>query len=342
MLCISKGSRVAVTGATGFIGRHVTAALAHAGFRPVVLARSPDMAARVLPPGTEVRYADILEPCSLANSLPDVAAAVHIAGFVSVQAADKAALRQVNIDGMRNMLAASRQAGLARLLVMSSTSAVGALPAHRPADALDEHAPFNLAGAGIPYVTAKRAGHEMALGARRDGDPVITLSPTFVLGPGDGPRNGTALIDLVSRSRLPVWPDGGVNPIDVRDVAAATVAALACPSPEDHYILAGRDNIALTALVSRIARLSGARPPWFNIPYPLALGVAAVAETFAPRGALTTAGVRLSRYYWYFNADRARRGLGLDTRPLDITLKDTLAWLQARCPAALHPRQEPS
>ncbi|MFC4346815.1 NAD-dependent epimerase/dehydratase family protein [Kordiimonas lipolytica] len=340
MLGISKGSRVAVTGATGFIGRYVSEALALAGYRPVTLARSPDVAARILPSGTEVRYADILDPCSLANSLSDVAAAVHVAGVVSVQAADKVALKQVNVEGMRNMLAASRRVGLARLLVMSSTSAVGALPAHRPADALDEDAPFNLAKAGIPYVTTKRAGHEMAIGARRDGDPVITLSPTFVLGPGDGLRNGTALVDLVSRNRLPVWPGGGVNPIDVRDVAAATVAALTCVSPEDHYILAGRDNITLAALVGRIARLSGARLPWLKMPYQLALAAAALAETIAPHSTLTTAGVRLSRYYWYFKADSARRDLGLDTRPLDMTLKDTLAGVRAQHLSAPFPRQE--
>jgi|GEM_PF-867172 len=342
MLGISKGSRVAVTGATGFIGRHVTEALIHAGYRPVALARSPDAAGQSLPPGTMVRYADILEPRSLADSLSGVAAAVHVAGFVSVQAADKAALGQVNVEGMRNMLAASRDAGLARLLVMSSTSAVGALPADRPAGALDEQASFNLANAGVPYVTAKRAGHEMALEARRHGDPVITLSPTFVLGPGDSLRNGMELLDLVRRNRMPLRLGGGVNPIDVRDVAAATVAALLCPSPEDHYILAGRENIALAALVARIAHQCGARPPWLKIPYQLALAAAALAETISPHGTLTTAGVRLSRYYWYFKADRARRDLGLETRPLDITLRDTLDWLQAQPAPTSLPRQEPS
>jgi dihydroflavonol-4-reductase len=259
--------------------------------------------------------------------MKDVGSVVHVAGFVSNARRDRERLFGVNAVGGWNLLEAAGGAGVGRVVFTSSTSAVGALREDRPEDALGEDAPFELHDLVVPYVHAKRAAHEAALEARNDGLPVVVLSPTFVLGPGDRRLTSSELVDAFVRKQLPGYLAGGINPVDVRDVAQACVAALEHPDPAPHYILAGPENLTQNALFQRLERLSGIRAPRLRIPHWAALAAGLVGERVVPGAALTSATVRLGALYWYFDATLARRDLGFDPRPLDQTLRSSLDWV---------------
>lgn len=336
---VPVGARIAVTGATGFIGRHVLRALTEAGYQPIAVVR-PSSAVKLSGSSADIREADITDCRAVALAFSGMDAAVHLAGMISTRAKDAIDLTRVNVLGAKNILSSARKMKLRRLLFMSTTSAIGALPEDEPRRALDEAAGFNLENVRVPYVAAKREAHCLALAERASGAPVTVLSPSFVLGPGDAVRNSTELVDLICRHRLPIVPTGGVNPIDVRDIAVAVVSALSHSSPSDHYILAGARNLSLAEFTRQIATVAGVPPPKFGLPNRLAVGAARLAETVLPRGPLTAASARLSRYYWYFNAKRARRELGFASRPMEVTIKDTLAWLATLRGTAGNCRQE--
>lgn len=328
MEAVPQGSTIAVTGAGGFIGNHVLQALVAAGYHPVAILRP---SARTVPAldGVTVRYADVSNLRALAEAAEGADAIIHLAGLISTNARDRRDLIRVNVAGAKNVLQVTRRGHVKRLLFMSTTSAVGALYEDMPEYALNEHSPFNIDETRVDYITAKRVAHKLALGDRTAGLPVTVLSPSFVVGPGDSVRNSTQLIDLVARGQLPLLPHGGINPIDVRDVANAVVAALAHHDPAEHYILAGRQNISLSGFAEQVARVAGTAAPRRHLPYALTLAAARLAETLFPHTGVTTAAVRLSRYYWYFDGSRACRDLGLAPRPLDHSIADTLDWLAA-------------
>jgi dihydroflavonol-4-reductase len=328
MEAVPQGSTVAVTGAGGFIGSHVLRALVAAGYQPVAILRPSARAVPALD-GVTVRYADVSNLRSLAEASEGADAIIHLAGLISTNARDRSDLIRVNVSGAKNVLQVTRRGRVKRLLFMSTTSAVGALYEDMPEYALNEHSPFNLDETRVDYVTAKRVAHKLALGDRAAGLPVTVLSPSFVIGPGDSARNSTQLIDLVARGQLPLVPHGGINPIDVRDVANAVVAALARHDPAEQYILAGRQNISLYRFAAQVARVAGTSAPRRRVPYALTLAAARVAETLFPQAGVTTAAARLSRYFWYFDNGRACRDLGLAPRPLDQSIADTLDWLAA-------------
>ena len=228
-----------------------------AGYTPVAVVRDVAVARRQLPDNIEIRRADITDVTALTEAFVGVQAAIHLAGMVSVKRCDNMEIHRINVTGAQNFLTAVEQAGVMRALFTSTTSAVAALSSDLPGAAYDETAVFNLACEPVAYIQAKRVAHELALNARQRGLPVVVLSPGFVLGPDDINANTSELVDAVRRGRLPVCPRGGVNPIDVRDIAQAYVAALDHPDPAPHYILASRENLTLKDFIGRVAVSNG-------------------------------------------------------------------------------------
>src|SRR5205823_1425063 len=89
--------------------------------------------------------------------------------------------KRVNVAGTANILRAACQAGVRRVIHASSIVAVGA---SQTPDRLDESATWNLGGAGVPYVTTKREGEQLALHLS-DGPEVVVVNPASVIGPDD-------------------------------------------------------------------------------------------------------------------------------------------------------------
>jgi dihydroflavonol-4-reductase len=323
------GDPVLLTGGTGFLGGHVARALGGAGYTVVLLVRQMSGAVP-LPPGARRVEGDLEDPASLKRALDGVGAVVHVAGLVSNAARDRRRLFEVNAIGSRNLLEAATSAGIRRVVFTSSTSAVGALRQDRPDLALREDAEFDLWDLGAPYVQAKRAAHEAALRAREAGLPIVALSPTFVLGPGDRRLTSSELVDAFVRRRLPGVLAGGINAVDVRDVAPAYVAALEHPDPAPHYILAGPENLVSREFYRRLERCSGVAAPRLAIPRWAALAAAACVERLAPAASFTTATVRMGSLYWYFDGSLARRELGFQARSLDETLRAAVDWVRNR------------
>jgi len=298
-----RGDPVLLTGGTGFLGGHVARALHEAGYTVVNLVRRKGGALPALPDARCVE-GDLEEPASLQRALEGVAAVIHVAGLVSNAARDRRRL--------------------------FGTSAVGALRQDRPDLALREDAEFDLRDLAVPYVQAKREAHEAAVRAREAGLPIVALSPTFALGPGDRRLTSSELVDAFVRRRLPGVLAGGINAVDVRDLAPAYVAALEHPDPAPHYILAGPENLTSLEFYRRLEHCSGVAAPRWAIPRWAALAAGACVERLAPAASFTSATVRMGSLYWYFDGSLARRELGFEARSLDETLRSAVDWVRKR------------
>jgi nucleoside-diphosphate-sugar epimerase len=191
---------VAVTGASGFIGRHTVQGLASAGFRLRLLARDP---ARVPPltDSTEILVGTLRDSAVLARLMQDAQAVVHIAG--SVRGATREQFDRVNALGAEACARAASAAGIARFLLLSS------LAAREP----------QLSA----YAASKRAGEERVVGVA--GTMAVTiLRPPAVYGPGD--TEMLALFRFMARGVAPVFGSlrARFSLIYVADLASAIVA----------------------------------------------------------------------------------------------------------------------
>ncbi|MCU0307442.1 MAG: NAD-dependent epimerase/dehydratase family protein [Thermoleophilia bacterium] len=323
-------SRVLVTGATGFIGHHVAAALRDRGHEVRALVRPGGPGPVRLPEGVEAVGGDLLDRASVARAADGAEAVVHVAAHYALWRREAARVMRVNVDGTANVIAAARAAG-ARLVHTSSVATIGIPAGGGPGDEDTPQPPGQVIGA---YKRSKVLAERLVLDAARRGQWAVVVNPSAPVGPGDWRPTPTGRIVLdVLRRRMPAFVDTGLNLIDVRDVAAGHVLALERGVPGRRYIL-GNEDLTLESILRLIAGITGQRPPRVRLPHAVAIGVAAVDEVVegriigrAPLAPLD--GALMARKRMFFSPARAVRELGLPQSPVGAALRDAVAWYRA-------------
>ena len=322
------GRRVAVTGATGFLGHHLCVALTRAGADVTALVRAFSDTTRLKALGVHCQVAPLDEPVLIADACRGRDLVFHLAGAVDFNN-DWDLCRKVNVTGTANVLQAAARAGVRRVVHASSIVAIGA--SRRPVR-LDETSPWQLEGKHVAYVTTKREGEQLAL-AFRGGPEVVVVNPASVIGPDD--FSGSEFGMMCRRfwqGRIPLVFGGGNNFVDVRDVAAGMLAAADRGRPGERYILGGT-NLSYTAFNTELARAAGRAYFRFRLPTVVARLGAAVGQQFkrkkSKRPLLSPAQARLLGLFFYYDWSKARTELGYTARPLRDTLADAYRFWMA-------------
>lgn len=318
------GTRVAVTGATGFIGAHVARLLAERGAEVRVTHRS---AARLKRLG-DVQFtpveADVLDRAALRRAFRGARVVFHGAGVVATRPAEK--VWKVNALAPRLAVEAAAAEGVERIVVTSSVGGVGPVMGGRPGTEDDV---YRGGGLGMTYVDSKHEGESEALAAgARSGIEVVVVNPSYVLGvPVDRTQPGetsTRIVGNYLRGRLPAIVDGATNIAHVDDVALGHLLAAEKGTPGERYIVGG-ENVEWADLIERIAELSGVHNPVLVIPRELAEAIAA-AGSLSGGVLISPEAFSLMAQDWRYSSDKARKELGYKPRGLDETLQDTVDW----------------
>ena len=207
------------------------------------------------------------------------------------------------------------------LLFVSSAAALGPAPW---GGAGDESQLYAGAALRIPYVSSVHEAEGEAMRLAAAGLPLVCVNPAGVFGPGDAHVTSTRLVRSFLLGRVPVYPDGAVNVVDVRDVARGALLADARGEVGERYILGGR-NFTFDRLFADLGRLSGIEPP-VKIPRGLSAAGAGVLGFGPGRTVLASHEVAAASQYWTYRSGKARRELGWQARPHEETLADTVAW----------------
>ncbi|MBV8300306.1 MAG: NAD-dependent epimerase/dehydratase family protein [Candidatus Dormibacteraeota bacterium] len=323
------GAEVFLTGATGFVGGHVLDALLRRGYRVRALVRGRGRLAER--PGLTVVRGDLGDPGSLVASLRGCTALVHTAAVYSFAPPDGDVIRRVNLAGTTGILVAARLAGVGRAVVTSSSAAVG--PARdTPADERSWAEPH---GGESAYHRSKVDSERAALAARV---PVVTILPTAPVGPGDHRPTPTGRIVIdVMRGAMPGFLSGGMNVVDVRDVAWLHVAAMERGRAGQRYVAGGAD-LSLAEFWRRIADAAGRRPPRLRIPLAVALVAGVIDEARSrlsgaePR--VPVEGVRMGVRRMFASSAKAEAELGYRSSPVEPAIRDAVDWYRERGYAA--------
>lgn len=314
---------VLVTGATGFLGAHVVHSLLRQGDEVRALVRPDSPRNHIRKLGVDWVEGDLLEPESLLRACAGVQGVVHCAALVSYWSRQDAQQRRVNVEGTVSLLEAAHDAGVGRLVHVSSAAAVGA---RRSGEILDEGAFWELESERIPYVRSKRRAEERVLAAAWGGLPAVVVNPSTILGPRLDGRPPSPLITGIMRGRLPWIPPGGVSITDVSEVAAAIVRALRAGRPGERYLLAGH-NLTWEQLYAAIAEYADGRVPrrklgprrlrWLELQ-------AAVKDRLRlARPPWTPELYRSYGTYAWYRSDKAAAELGYEVRPLKRIIRHT-------------------
>jgi dihydroflavonol-4-reductase len=118
---------------------------------------------------------------------------------------------------------------------------------------------------------------------------------------------------------------GGLNVVDVQDVARGVLLADERGSVGERYILGNR-NYTLDRLFADLARLSGVEPPPLRFSPSVALRVTQAAEAAGVWIGLTSTDAKLASHWWCYRNGKAKRDLGWETAPHEDALEATVGW----------------
>jgi len=322
--------RIFLTGATGYIGRALTARLAAGGHELRALVRPASDRSRL--DGLPVTFCpgDVTDRVSMREGMSGCDRVIHLAAELDFGAPAER-MAAVNAGGSENVASLAYKLGVGRLLAVSSVAALGGSP--------DDGSP---AGEESPrpeppmrYGRTKRAGDRVIAEWAKRGLAADTVHPSLVYGPPGKKEGANALLRRIALDRMPaiVAPDQKASWIHLDDVVEAMVRLVDRSGAGRAYILAG-EAVTTRDLVDRVCALAGCRPPRLT----LGLGT---ARLLAPAAALAyrLRGRRppferehlasLDRH-WAFDDTRARAELDWRPRTLAEGLPETIEYLLAR------------
>ena len=241
-----KLENVLVTGGSGFIGRHVVAALAAQGLRVTVPTRHRERAKHlILLPTVDVVEADILEPRVLERLAAGKQALINLVGILHSRRGRRSDrgpndygpdFARIHVELPQAIVAACRAQGAKRLLHLSALGISASAPSE--------------------YLRSKAIGEQAVLAA--DDLDVTAFRPSVVFGPEDRFLNQFALLARFAPVLAIPCPQARFQPVYVGDVARAVVRAIDDPDTFGKaYELCGPRQYSLKELVEAVCRITG-------------------------------------------------------------------------------------
>jgi nucleoside-diphosphate-sugar epimerase len=323
---------VLITGATGFLGKHLVEQLKKDGDSTRLRVFCRGLSPWEQDPAVEVVHGDIVNREQVEHAAEGVTEIYHLAGVVSRDSKDQDLLYTTHIEGTRNVCEAALKHRVEKVVAVSSsgTIAVSATPVVH-----DEASSYkNEVAGGWPYYLSKIFAEKLALDYQaRTGLNLVVANPSLLLGIGDDRNSSTRDIALFLQGEIKVIPKGGLNFVDVRDVAHGLTLAMQSGKPGGRYLM-GNVNWTFRQLIEKVAEISGKNPPTMEPPSEVSLWGARALRVIYPmigkKVELDDASVRMSACYWYCDSTHARNELGFQTRDPEETLRETVEDVHLR------------
>ena len=327
---LQPGDRVAVTGASGFIGSAVVRALRSRGAEVVALVEPGADESNLRGLDAERAVVDIRDAAAVRAACAGARFVFHLAAVYRFWSRDPRIFYDVNVGGTLNVLDAVQRAGGERLVYTSTVGVLGLAETARgePADETSRADISHLFG---HYKRSKFVAEHEVLRAAAGGLDVCIVLPTFPLGPGDrGPTpTGKVVLDFLN-GKMPGFVDTAMNVSHVDDLALGQLAALERGGRGRSYILGG-ENLSMRAILQTLADCAGLPMPRLEIPRGLALTAGVASDLIEgrllrrpPRVPLEAA--RMSATRMIFSDARARAEIVSTSRPARAAIAESARW----------------
>ena len=319
--------RVLVTGAGGHLGANLVRQLLDDGQTVRAMLHSESERTAMAGLDVDVLVGDLRDRAIAEAAVRDCRQVYHCAARVSTMPRRQAALFGHNVLATRWLLWAAARAGVAKIVVTGSFSAVGQRADGRPSD---ETEPFNPLEPHLPYEQTKAAAEHECLKACAEGLNVVIATSTAIIGPNDfkPSRMGRVLLSY-ARGRLPAYVAGGFEFVAAQDVANGHRLAMARGRAGQKYIFSTEFR-TMDQIMAAFERVTAPRRRPMRLSPRTLRGVAEVTSRvgalLAPDSEplLTPAALRLLRLGRRADTSKARGELGFVPTSVDAAIED--AW----------------
>jgi dihydroflavonol-4-reductase len=256
---------------------------------------------------------------------------MHVAADYRLWIRDPQAMYRANVDGTRELLRMTREAGVKRFVY---TSSVATMHFREDGLVINEDTPVSIDDMVGHYKRSKFLAEQEAIAAAKGGQQVIILNPTTPIGPNDAKPTptGRIFVDFLNR-KFPAYMDTGLNLVDVAEVARTHVTALTTGTSGRRYILGG-ENLTLKQILDKMSAITGIPSPKTEIPFAIAATYAFFEEWITgrirgkePRATLEE--VRMGRKKMFASSARAQQELGFRIVPVYPAMRAAIDWFRA-------------
>ena len=321
--------KILITGGTGFLGAHIVRRFLEKGEKNLrVMASSvPEW---MKDAGCEAVEGSVTNREDVGQAVKNAAAIYHLAGKVSRDNEDAAAMNKIHVEGTRILCAAAKEANVKTLVLASSS---GTIAVSENEEMLDETYPTPLEIISRWAYYASKYYQERTALENFDGKglKLVILNPSLLLGTGDERLSSTKpVLDFLAR-KIPYTPSGGLSFVDARDAAEAFLHALEKGRHQEKYLL-GAANMTFKEFFARLERLSGVSAPMLRVPKKLAMTGARLIESvfknWNKQSLVQPKEVEQAEYFWYFDSSKAEEELNFAPRDPQETLQNTISYLR--------------
>ncbi len=249
-----------LTGGTGFLGSYILRYLVRQeGVNIRALRRADSRMELVAEVADQVEWVegDLLDTVSLEAALEGIDQVYHCAAMVSFQSKDLRRMHRINVEGTANVVNLSLEAGIQKLVHISSIAALGRSKDKQQVNEQSdwEPHPFN-----SNYAISKHLAEMEAWRGLAEGLNIAILNPSVILGSGFW-LLGTARMFQQVWDGLRFYPPGGTGYVDVRDVARLAIKLMESDSTSGQRFIANGTNLTYHELFQNIAAAMDKRPP---------------------------------------------------------------------------------
>lgn len=246
---------ILVTGASGLVGSHLVTRLVADGKQVRALYRNT---IPVFPGSGQVEWiqGDILDVISLEKAMQGITDVYHCAATVSFHPKNKTLLHQTNINGTAHVVDACIDAGIRKLLFVSSVAALGRIREDKP---IDETMNWSEETSNSEYGKTKFLAEMEVWRGIGEGLDAVIVNPVIILGAGDWEKGSSGIFKSAC-NEFPWYTEGTGGFVDVQDVVKAMMLLMETDTTAARYILCGH-NLSYRELFTAIAKGFGKRPP---------------------------------------------------------------------------------
>lgn len=341
---MDKGSKIFITGATGFIGTLLVKQLLQEDYKVRCISRKPPVLPQNWPdsedklwkhPNFERLEGNVLDRDSIRKGMEGCRYVFHLAGYAKNYSKDPTVYQKTNIDAVHACLDTAKELKVEKVVLTSSIVTLGST---RSGEIGNEETSRISDRYYTEYEESKTImEREVFTRIRNESLPVVIVNPTRVYGPGLL-SEGNALAALIhdySHGKMPFLPNRGINVgnyVLVNDVAQGHFLAMQNGRIGERYFLGGSENVTLREFFTMIDSITGKK----HIKIPLLKPGPMIFSRFLLFWAKLTGGYPRITPGWMasfmddcaVSCEKAKKELGYDPIPLEDGLKKTLDWLE--------------
>ncbi len=315
-----------MTGATGFLGSEIALEFQRSGYQVTALVRPGSDRSYLSGRAINLVEGDVTDSNIVAKAMQNQTYVCHAAALVPGTGASGSEFERVNAGGTKVVCEAAIEAGVSRLIHVSTAHVFGI----DPGTSVDEESiPSTPPHPG--YDASKVQAEGLVLDYAAGPLDAVIVNPAVVFGPRS--RHSGRLINLFLRGRLPIipLPNRVLSLVYSGDVAIGVRMALESGGRGERFILAG-PTTTIREFITMLGNASGRRPPRYSLPAWAVISAVALAWAASPisrwRPPVTLSAIRHGGTI--YDGSKAIRDLGMKYTPLDVGLVNTVQWISDR------------